>query len=83
VQIGILGLNIAFNDAPAHVHGSWQVVGVEFAVFADIDEDKLLAAVEPGLDRVDAGFADALLGIVDDFQKARRMLMCHGVKASG
>jgi len=52
------------------VHGSWQVVGVEFAVFADIDEDKLLAAVEPGLDRVDAGFADALLGIVDDFSKS-------------
>jgi len=69
VQIGILGLNIAFNDAPAHVHGSWQVVGVEFAVFADIDEDKLLAAVEPGLDRVDAGFATRCLASLTIFKK--------------
>jgi len=51
------------------VHGSWQVVGVEFAVFADIDEDKLLAAVEPGLDRVDAGSRTRCLASLTIFKK--------------
>src|SRR5258708_10343473 len=73
-EIWIFSLNVAFNDAFAQVDGSGQVVGVEFAVFADVDENKFLAAIEPGFDFVNVGFADALLGVFDYFQKARRML---------
>ena len=78
LQIGILALNVALDDALAQVDGSGQVVGVEFAVFADVDENEFLAAIEPGFDRVNAGFADAPLGVVDNLQKARWMLMSHG-----
>jgi hypothetical protein len=60
------------------VNGSGEVVGVEFAVFANVDENEFLAAIEPGFDCVNAGFANALLGVVDNLQKARWMLMCHG-----
>jgi hypothetical protein len=54
------------------------VVGVEFAVFADVYENEFVAAIEPRLDFVNGGFADALLGVVDNLQKARWMLMGHG-----
>jgi hypothetical protein len=60
---------------------SRQVIGVEFAVFADVDENEFVAAIEPGFDFVDVGFADTLLRVLDNFQKAR--WMSHGVKVSG
>jgi hypothetical protein len=53
------------------------VVGVEFAVFANVDENEFVAAIEPGFHLVNVGFADALLGVVDNLQKARWMLKCH------
>jgi hypothetical protein len=59
------------------VDGSGEVVSFEFAVFADVDQYELLAAVEAGLDCFHVGFADALLGVVDDLQKARWVLMRH------
>src|ERR1039458_5602774 len=77
-EIGILALNVALDDALAQVDGSGQVVGVEFAVFADVYENELLTAIEPRLDFVNVGFAYALLGVVDNLQKARWMLMRHG-----
>src|SRR5713101_5544903 len=80
VEIGILSLNVAFDDALAQVDGSGQVVGVELAVFADVDENKFLAAIEPGFDFVNVGFADALLGVFDNLQKARWMLLNHGYR---
>ena len=71
LQVGILALDVALDDALAQVDGSGQVVGVEFAVFADVDENEFVAAIEPRLDFVNVGFADALLGVVDNLQKAR------------
>ena len=68
-EIGILALDVALDDAFAQVDGSGQVVGVEFAVFADVDENEFLAAIEPGFDFVNAGFADALLGVSTIFRK--------------
>src|SRR6266852_9078964 len=78
LQIGVLALDVALDDALAQVDGAGQVVGVEFAIFADVNENKFLAAIEPGFDFVNGGFADALLGIVDNLQKARWMLLGHG-----
>jgi hypothetical protein len=60
------------------VDGSRQVVGVEFAIFADVDENKFLAAIEPGFNFVNVGFTDALPGVFDNLQKARWMLLGHG-----
>src|SRR5713226_9024282 len=82
-EIRILALNVALDDALAQVDGSRQVVGVEFGVFADVDKNEFLAAIKPGFDLVDGGFADALLGVVDNLQKARWMLMSHSLKVSG
>ena len=79
-EIGILSLNVAFDDALAQVDGSGQVVGVEFAIFADVNENKFLAAIESGFDFVNVGFADALLGVFDNLQKARWMLLSHGYR---
>ena len=79
MQIGILCLNVALDDALAQVDGSGQVVGIEFAVFADVDENEFLAAIEPGFDFVNVGFANALLGVVDNLQKAGWMLMSHRI----
>src|SRR6202163_5064325 len=81
-EIGILSLNVAFDDALAQVDGSGQVVGVELAVFADVDENKFLGAIEPGFDFVNVGFADALLGVFDNLQKSRWMLLGHGRRFS-
>jgi len=80
-EIGILSLNVAFDDALAQVDGSGQVVGVEFAVFADVNENKFFAAIEPGFNFVNVGFTDALLGVFDNLQKARWMLS-HGSRSS-
>src|SRR5208337_2944584 len=81
-EIRILALNVALDDALAQVDGSGQVVGIEYAVFANVDQNEFLAAIEPGFDRVNAGFPDALLGGVDNLQKARWMLMCHVRRSS-
>src|ERR1700692_1478129 len=70
-EIGILSLNITFDHALAQVDGSGQVVGVEFAVFANVDENKFLAAIQPGFDFVNIGFANALLRVFDNLQKDR------------
>ena len=78
MEVWILALIVALDDALAQVDGSGQVVGVEFAVFADVDENEFLAAIEPGFDFVNVGFSNALLGVVDNLQKARWMLMSHG-----
>src|SRR5271157_3293277 len=66
LQIGIFGLNVTLNNALAQVDGSGEVVGVEFAVFANVDENEFVAAIEPGFDFVNIGFAHALLGVVDN-----------------
>jgi hypothetical protein len=58
---------------------SRQVIGVEFAVFADVDQDKLLATIESRFDGVNGCFADASLGVVDDLQEAWWMLMSHRI----
>src|SRR4029077_4525653 len=79
-EIGILSLNVAFDDALAQVDGSGQVVVVDLAVYADVDENNFLAAIETGLDFVNVGFADALLGVFDNLQKARWMLS-HGCRS--
>jgi hypothetical protein len=81
-EIRILSLDVAFDDAFAQVDSSGQVVGVEFAVFADVDENKFLAAIEPGFDFVNVGFTDALLGVFDNLQKTRGMLLGHGRRFS-
>jgi hypothetical protein len=60
--------------------GSGQVVGVEFAVFANVDENKFLSAIEPGFDFVNISFANALLRVFDNLQKARWMLS-HGCRS--
>ena len=78
LQVGNLALDVALDDALAEVDGSGEVVGGEFAVFADVDQNEFLAAIETGFDRVNGGFADAPLGVVHNLQKARRMLMSHG-----
>jgi hypothetical protein len=77
LQVGVLALNVALDDALAQVDGSGEVVGVEFAVFANVDENEFVAAIEPDFHLVNVGFADALLGVVDNLQKARWMLKCH------
>ena len=82
MQIGILGLDVALDDALAEVDGSGEVVGVEFAVFANVDENELVVAIEPGFDFVNVGFTDALLGVFDNLEKARRMLMAMGVSGA-
>ena len=47
--------------------GSGQVVGIEFAIFAHIDQNEFFAAIETGFDLVNICFADALLGVLDNF----------------
>jgi hypothetical protein len=82
IEGGTLSLDIALDDAFAEVDGSGEVVGGEFAIFADVDEHELFAAIEAGFDFVNVGLADALLGVFDNSQKARWMLS-HGVNVSG
>src|SRR5712692_4910091 len=77
-EIRILAFNVALDDALAQVDGSRQVVGVEFAVFTDVDKNEFLFAIKPGFDFVNVSFTNALLGVVDNLQKARWMLMSHG-----
>jgi len=62
-----------------HVHMTSLVSAVtaELAIFANIDEDELVAAIEAGFNLVDRGFTHALFGVVDDFEKSRRMLRSH------
>jgi len=59
-----------------------KVVRVEFAILSDIDENEFVTAIKTGLDLANIGFADTLLRVLDNFQKARWMLR-HNVKVSG
>ena len=49
----------------------------EVAIFSDVDQNEFVAAIEPGLYFVNVGFTDALLGVFDNLQKARWMLLSH------
>src|SRR5580693_5349900 len=50
----------------------------ELALFPNVDEHKLFAAIHPGFDRVNCGFTHSRLGVVDNLEKARGMLVGHG-----
>jgi hypothetical protein len=54
------------------------VVFGEFALFAHVYEQKFIAAVDSRFHRIDIRLADASAGIVNDFQKAGRVLVSHG-----
>ena len=51
----------------------------------DIDQEELLAAVEPGFDVVNADLPDAVFGIFNNLQKPGGMLVSHKIQrtASG
>src|SRR5579864_5334970 len=54
-----------------------QVVLGEFAFFAHIDQQELIAAVHPGFHGINVGFANPRSRVVNEFQKPGRMLMGH------
>ena len=49
-----------------------------FAFLAHIQEHKLLTTFHHGLNFVHIGLTHARFGVVDNLQKAGRMLMSHG-----
>ena len=51
------------------MNGSGQMVIRVFAFFPDVDQQKVVAPVEPGLHVVDADFADTLANSFDELQK--------------
>jgi hypothetical protein len=77
IEGGIPGLDVALDDAFAEVDGSREMVGIELAVFADVDQNKLFFSIEAGFDFVDGGFTDALLGVFNDFEETRGMIVSH------
>src|SRR6266849_3802517 len=76
-QTGYTLLDISLDDPLAEMNGSRQMVLRVFAFFANVDQKKFLAAVDLCLHLIDACFMHAFLGIFDDAQKTRGMLMCH------
>src|SRR6478736_1170642 len=52
------------------------VLGV-LALFPDIHQNKLVAAIKPGFNVVNAHLSHSPLGIFDDVQKTSRMLVRH------
>jgi len=77
LQVGIFGFNVALDDALPQVNGAWEVVGIEFAIFADVDENDFVAAIQTGLDLINVGFANPAFCIFYYFQKAWWMFRCH------
>src|ERR1700685_219557 len=69
--------NVAFDDPLAQVNRTRQVILGELAFFAHVDEQEFTAAAHSCFYFVDSRFAHASLRIVNDFQKARRMLVSH------
>src|SRR5580698_6646012 len=57
---------------------SGDVVGLEFAIFADVDQNEFIFFIQTSLDLVSRSFADAAAGFVDDFKKTRGMIGGHG-----
>jgi hypothetical protein len=77
VELGDPSFYVALNNAFAQVNRARQVVFGKLAFFANIHEQKFIAAIEPLLDRIDIRFAYAGPGIVDNLEKTWRMLMSH------
>src|ERR1700687_3603659 len=63
-------LDVALNDALAEMLCAWQVAVRPFTLFAHVDEMKGLAAVEHGVDVVDADFADPTFCLLDETEKS-------------
>ena len=79
IQVGKFAFDVALDDALAEMDRSGQVVGIEFAVFADVDENEFVATIDPGFDGVNSGFSNALLGVVDDLEEAGWMVWAMAV----
>ena len=54
-----------------------QMILGELALLAHVDQRELLAAIDSLLYFVDGRFAHARFGVVNNLQKAGRMLVCH------
>src|SRR5579864_2586647 len=71
-------LDIALDDSFAQMNRPRQVIGRVLTFFTNIDEQKFFFPVELSFDIINRNFANALLGIFDDLQETRGMLMSHG-----
>src|SRR5882672_5823985 len=78
-EIGIFSLDIALDDPLAEVDRSRQMILVVFVIFADINQNKLVALVQPSLDFVDVRLAHPLFGVFDNLEETRWMLLRHTI----
>src|SRR6266436_8066558 len=76
-EVGILAFNVALDNPFAQVDRTGQMIPVVFVVFADVNQNKLLASIDARFDFVDVGLAHALLGVFDYLQETRWMLLRH------
>src|SRR5713226_2908470 len=74
-------LDIALDDALAQVNGPRQMILGLLAFFPDINQNKLVTAVKPRFDVVNAHFSNPRFGIFDDVQKTSRMLVRHRTRS--
>ncbi len=79
VQFGHLRFDVALDDASAQMNRARKMIFGELVVFADVDQQKLVAAIHSFLDRIDIGLAHPSFGVVHNLQKAGRMLMGHEI----
>jgi hypothetical protein len=63
-------LDIALDYAFPQMNGTGDAATREFAFFAHVHKEQLLACVQALLHLLDGGFADAFLGFVDQGEKA-------------
>jgi hypothetical protein len=54
-----------------------QMVFGEFAFFAHVNQNELVAAIHATFDLVNIGLADAGLRVINDLQESGRMLLSH------
>ena len=77
VDVGNALLNVALDHSLTEMNGPGEMIVLPLVVFANIDEQELLVAVEFLLDIVHGDFADALLRVMDNIQKSLRVLVRH------
>ena len=66
-------LDVALQDAFAEMNRAGKMILGVFAFLAHIEQVEAVAAVQAALDLIHRGLADALFGVADDLQKARRV----------
>src|SRR5580692_3615570 len=79
--VGDTFLNVALDNATAHVNGARQMTLGPFAIFANVNQQEFFASVHATLYVGDVGFFYVLLGIIDERKKTG--CVSHGNASSG